>query len=199
MNTKTHDQIDAERLEDFKKVLTYHLVNKIAYHFKGNVETFYKIPAMWKMFRAHRLSKDINPWSLIAKFNSAGLTRLQVASIFGKYPNEKSFTIPYSKLIEADAEVTVCKHGSLVTGKGEKKRRIGKSNCYLLPKEYIASIFADEALLKKVKDAGSDFYSDRQRRLIFTQINKQKNYHYKTNAELTEEEKIAAVIDSIEI
>lgn len=199
MKTKTHTQIDAERLEDFKKVLTYHLVSKIAYHFKGSVDTFYKIPAMWRMFRAHKLSKDINPWSLIAKFNNAGLTRLQVASIFGKYPNEKSFTIPYSKLIEADGEVTVCNHGSLVVGKGEKKRRIGKSRCYLLPKAYIASIFADEKLLKKVKNAGSDFYSDRQRRLIFTQINKQKNYHYKTNAELTEEEQIAAVIDSLEI
>ena len=53
-------------------------------------------------------------------------------------------------------------------------------------------------LLEKVCDAGSDYYTDRQRRLIFTQINdKKKGYHYKTKQEIaeemTEQEKIDAL------
>ena len=35
-----------------------------------------------------------------------------------------------------------------------------------------------------MRDAGSDYYTDRQRRLIFTQLMNQKHYHYKTNKEI---------------
>ncbi len=179
-------------------------MTKIKYHFNSNVEAFYKVPMIWRLFRDRKLKLDrVNPWQLVAKFNNAGLTRQQVKSIFGKYPNEKSFTIPYSKLIENDADIKVRKHGTLVTGKRDLKRRIGVTTCYLLPKDKIAAIFADDKLLAKVIDAGSDYYTDRQRRLIFTQINKQLNYHYKTNAEaaqdVSDEEKIAAVIADIEL
>lgn len=206
MNTeKTKAEIDAERLADFKKVLTFHLVTKIKHHFKSRVDWFYKAPAIWKLFREHKLNtqQKLNPWSFIAKYNDAGLSRSQVKAIFGRYPNEKSFTIPYSKLIESDEDITTRKHGTLVVPNKQtnEKRRFGVNTCYMLPKEYIQSIFDDKALLKKVCDAGSDFYTDRQRRLIFTQIAKQKNYHYKTNKELianlSEEEKIASVLEEL--
>lgn len=47
-------------------------------------------------------------------------------------------------------------------------RRFQLCKRYQLPYELIKSIFDDEALLAKVCDAGSDYYTDRQRRLIFT-------------------------------
>ena len=137
-------------------------MTKIKFHFNSNVEAFYKVPTIWRRFRDRKLKLErVNPWQLVAKFNDAGLTRMQVKSIFGKYPNEKTFTIPYSKLIEADNEIKVRKHGTLVTGKKDLKRRIGVTTCYLLPKESIAAIFADAKLLAKVLDAGSDYYTDR--------------------------------------
>ena len=58
---------------------------------------------------------------------------------------------------------------------------------YLLPEELIKSIFESEDLYKQVRDAGSDYYTDRQRRLIFTQLLNQKHYHYKTNKEVEKE------------
>ena len=215
--------VDAERLDDFKKVLTYHLVTKIKYHFKGHVDLFYKVPAMWKTFRAHKLTKtqlnlwscvfrsksgpddtELSPWSIVNMYNDAGLSRHQVRAIFGKYPGSKSFTIPYSKLIESDSTISVRYHGVLKykSKKLDKQRHFGVENCYTLPEKYIQSIFDDKELLEKVCDAGSDFYSDRQRRLIFLQINDKKNhYHYKTSANLaesqTEAEKVEAVVDEI--
>ena len=38
-----------------------------------------------------------------------------------------------------------------------------------------------------MRDAGSDYYTDRQRRLIFTQLLNQKRYHYRTNKEIEKE------------
>lgn len=75
--------------------------------------------------------------------------------------------------------------------------RYGVKKRYQLPFEFIKTIFENEQLLNKVIDAGSDYYTDRQRRLIFTQINKQNNYRYKTKQEkieaMSEQEKIDAL------
>lgn len=111
--------------------------------------------------------------------------------IFGKADGKY---LPYSEIIELDTSIkmfnkgTVCMNGSRY---GVKKR-------YQLPFEFIKTIFENEQLLNKVIDAGSDYYTDRQRRLIFTQINnKQNNYHYKTKQEkieaMSEQEKIDAL------
>lgn len=226
MKTISKAVIDAERLDDFKKVLTYHLVTKIKHHFKGRVDLFYKVPAMWKTFRAHRLTKTqlnlwsciflakscpddkastkLSPWSIVALYNDAGLSTHQVRAIFGKYPGSTSFTIPYSKLIENDPTISVRHHGVLKykSKKLDKQRHFGVDNCYTLPEKYIQSIFDNKELLERVCNAGSDFYSDRQRRLIFLQINgKKQHYHYKTSANLaesqTEAEKAEAVVDEI--
>ena len=45
-----------------------------------------------------------------------------------------------------------------------------------------------------MRDAGSDYYTDRQRRLIFTQLLNQKNYHYKTNKETEKENQEKALM-----
>lgn len=187
--------IDKERLEDFKKVLTFQLVSKIKYHFKGSVKLFFSAPKIWAKFRAHSLSDTtINPYALITKFNDAGLSRNQVKAIFGKYPGCKSFTIPYSELIAQCADITIREHGSLQV----KDKKYGVSKCYMLPFEFLNAIFEDAELLEKACDAKSDYYTNRQRRLIFTQLlDVKKNYHYKTNAEISDEDKIAELIKEI--
>ena len=157
----------AQRLEDFVKILTFNQVRKIKYSFNSNIDLFYSIPSIWKQFRAKELpKKNVNPFSLIAIFNSFGLTNLQVKSIFGKEPNATNFTIPYSELIRQDIRIKVFKHG--IYKAGDVKR--STCNKYVLDRSIIAPIFANPALLEKVCDAKSDYYTPRQRRLIFSQI-----------------------------
>lgn len=78
-------------------------------------------------------------------------------------------------------------------------RRFQLCKRYQLPFELIKSIFDDKVLLAKVCDAGSDYYTDRQRRMIFTQINKTKNYRYKTKAEIAEAMTIEELVAGIEL
>lgn len=104
----------------------------------------------------------------------------------------------YSSLIKSDKDIKIYNKGTIVI----KDRRFGVKQRYELPYEMIKSIFEDGKLLERVLDAGSDYYTDRQRRLIFTQINKQKKYHYKTNVELAtspSDEEIAKLVDSIDL
>ena len=128
--------------------------------------------------------------------------------IFGK---DNGHYLPYSALIAQDDSIKVFNKGTICMHEDtrkkanackSKKRRFGVKKRYQLPFEVIALIFQDKDLLKKVCDAGSDYYTDRQRRLIFTQLNKQKNYHYKRNDELDEEiseqDKINAVLDEFD-
>lgn len=186
------NNIEIERLNDFKKVLTYHLVKKIKYHFKSNYNIYYKSPDIWINWSKKRNIKYSNEiYSLIIKFNDTGLSTNQVKHIFGKDSNGKY--LKYSILLNNDNDIKIFKKGTIVT----KNRRFQIKNRYQLPYEYIKSIFDNKELLEKVCDAGSDFYSDRQRRLIFTQINKQQTYHYKTKKELTEEQEIEKVISEL--
>lgn len=186
------NNIEIERLNDFKKVLTYHLVKKIKYHFKSNYNIYYKSPDIWINWSKKRNIKYSNEiYSLIIKFNDTGLSTNQVKHIFGKDANGKYLT--YSILLNNDNDIKIFKKGTIVTKKG----RFQIKNRYQLPYEYIKSIFENKEILEKVCDAGSDFYSDRQRRLIFTQINKQQKYHYKSKQELTEEQEIEKFISEI--
>ena len=184
-------EIELERLEDFKKVLTYQLVTKIKYNFKGNYQLYYQAPIIWDKWKNHEINYDKKIYKLIVMFNNTALSKHQCMHIFGKVDGKY---LPYSELIASDTTIkmfnkgTVCMNGIRY---GIKKR-------YQLPFEFIQSIFENEQLLSKIIDAGSDYYTDRQRRLIFTQINKQNNYHYKTKQEIvediTEQERIEAVL-----
>lgn len=193
----TKDIVNKERLADFKRVLTFQIVTKIDHHFKGNVHAFFSVPRLWMLFRDKRLPTTINPFKLRSLFNDAGLTRQQVKSIFGKYPGEKTFTLPYSEIIKTDPDISVKLHGVISNLCTENTRKFGKANTYLLPEAFIQSIFDNPELLKEVKDAGSDYYTDRQRRLIFTQLLNQKHYHYKTNRQIAEEKQADEIADEI--
>lgn len=193
------DIINKQRLADFKRVLTFQLVTKIDHHFKGKVHTFFSVPRLRMLFRDKRLSSTINLFKLCSLFNDASLTHLQVRAIFGKYPGEKTFTIPYSQIIKSDPDISVKNHGVISNLCTENPRKFGKANTYLLPEAFIQSIFDNPELLKQVKDAGSDYYTDRQRRLIFTQLLKQKHYHYKTSRQLAAETLADEIVADIDI
>ena len=93
-------------------------------------------------------------------------------------------------MIESCNDIVKVNRGTLYI----KGRRFDIPIRYLLPEELIKSIFESEELYKKVRDAGSDYYTDRQRRLIFTQLLNQKNYHYKTNKEIEKENQEKALM-----
>lgn len=189
--------LEKERLEDFKKILTYHLVTKIRHSFKGNYLAYYNAPKIWSAWKSKKLKYSANIYKMIVAFNQTGLSAHQVQSIFGK--NHDNKWIAYGELLKADAEIKMFNKGTVYmnSSRYQMKKR------YQLPFELIKSIFDDEKLLAKVVDAGSDYYTDRQRRLIFTQINKKKNYHYKTKQEKIEEmsdqEKIDALLAEMDL
>ena len=173
------NNLEITRLNDFKKVLTYHLVTKIKYHFKSNYKLYYGAPKLWGQWRNHQIEYNNKIYALINKFNQTALAAHQVQSIFGRDPETKTW-LAYKNIIESDNDIKVFKKGTIV----ENGQRYHIKNRYQLPYSYIEAIFKNPDILKKVLDAGSEFYSDRQRRLIFTQINKQQKYHYKTKNEL---------------
>lgn len=196
-------KLEQERLNDFKKVLAYHIASKIRYHFKGNYKLYYEAPIIWKKWTNGTLKYDKKIYELIIKFNQTSLSAHQVQSIFGKTGEGRWMN--YGTLIAKDIEIRTFNKGTIcikdkTTG---KQRRFQIKKRYQLPFEYIKAIFEDSKLLSKVLDAGSEFYTDRQRRLIFTQINdKKKNYHYKTNKqlvdEMTDQEKVDALFAEME-
>ena len=188
--------LEKQRLEDFKRILTYRLVTKIHRDFKNHYELYYKVPAIWVRWREHQIAYDKKIYKLIVMFNNTALSSHQVQSIFGKTPENK--WIAYGDLIAQDKDIKVFNKGTICMDKARyqiKKR-------YQLPFDMIKAIFDDKEMLAKVIDAGSDYYTPRQRRLIFTQINDmKKNYHYMTKKEkieaMSEEEKMDELLKDI--
>ena len=183
-----YTKLELERLEDFKKVLTFHIVDKIQQFFKRDYHKFYTAKATYSRFincnnkkNAYDKKKAHFAYASIISFNKVGLDKSQVAQIFGKDKNHKR--VKYKDLLENCNDIVKVNRGTLYI----KGRRFDIPIRYLLPEELIKSIFESEELYDKVRDAGSDYYTDRQRRLIFTQLLNQKHYHYKTNKEIEKE------------
>ena len=194
MNKNTTD-LELERLEDFKKVLTFHIVDKIQQFFKRDYHRFYTAKATYSRFiscknktYAYDKEKVHFVYASIISFNKVGLDKSQVAQIFGKDKNHKR--VKYKDLLENCNDIVKVNRGTLYI----KGRRFDIPIRYLLPEELIKSIFESEELYDKVRDAGSDYYTDRQRRLIFTQLLNQKHYHYKTNKEIEKENQEKALM-----
>lgn len=186
------NNLEIKRLNDFKKVLTYQLVTKIKYHFKSNYNLYYYAPTIWQKWRNKKISYEHKIYGLIIKFNQTALSTKQVQSIFGKDETNKKW-IAYKSILESDSEIKIFNKGTICL----KGQRYQIKNRYQLPYDYIKSIFENKELLEKVCDAESNFYSDRQRRLIFTQINKQQHYHYKTKQQLIEEKTEQQLIEDL--
>ena len=189
------NDIEQSRLNDFKKILTYHIVSKICYNFKNNYELYYKASTLWKEWKGRSIKYSASIYKFIVAFNSTALSNAQRQHIFGRDGNGKY--IRYEQLIENDPDIKVFNKGTIFMS----KRRFPVKKRYQLPYEYIKEIFNDPQLLKKVRDAKSDFYSDRQRRLIFTQIIGAKHYHFKTNKEhiddVTDEQRAKELIEEM--
>ena len=183
-------QIETDRLNDFKKILTYHLVSKINHNFKGNYKLYYKAPKIWADWREHKIAYDNKIYKIIIAFNQTALTKNQCSHIFGKVDGK---WLRYENVIKSDSSIKIFNKGTICMN----DQRIGVAKRYQLPFEFIKSIFDDKELLKKVLDAGSDYYTPRQRRLIFTQINKQRNYHYKTKQDAVKEKSDKELYDEI--
>lgn len=189
-------ELEMQRLEDFKRVLTYRLVTKILHDFKGKYKLYFEAPCLWQKWKTKQMDYDKKIYKLAIMFNNTALSSHQVQSIFGKDSNKK--WIAYQSLIAQDKDIKVFNKGTIcMSGSRYQVRKR-----YQLPFELIEKIFTTPELLKKVLDAGSDYYTPRQRRLIFTQINNtKKNYHYMTKQQkldaMSEDEKVSALMEEI--
>ena len=167
--------IENERLSDFKRVLTFHLVTSIKEKFDSNYNLYFFAPKLWEWRDSYdRPNNEYKRFYYTNLFNQTALSANQVKSIFGGDPETKKW-LAYSTLIENDPDIKVFKNGTIMYD--GKRYQVKKR--YQLPYEFIKNIFENKELLDKVLDVESDYYSNRQRRLIFTQIKKQKHYHYK--------------------
>lgn len=167
--------IENERLTDFKKVLTFHLVTNIKEKFDSNYNLYFFAPKLWRWSDSYyRLNNEYKLFYYTNLFNQTALSAHQVQSIFGTYPETKKW-LPYKNIIDSDPDIKVFKNGTIMYD--GKRYQVKKR--YQLPYEFIKNIFENKELLDKVLDVNSDYYSNRQRRLIFTQLKKQKHYHYK--------------------
>lgn len=81
--------------------------------------------------------------------------------IFGVYPDGRR--LPYEEILKGCPDIDVFNKGTIVVG--GKRHNICRR--YRLRREILDRIFSDEKLLKNVLNAKSDFYTKRQRRLIF--------------------------------
>ena len=189
-------ELEMQRLEDFKRVLTYRLVTKILHDFKGKYKLYFEAPCIWQKWKTNQMDYDKKIYKLVIMFNNTALSAHQVQSIFGKDHNKK--WIAYQALIAQDNDIKVFNKGTIcMSGSRYQVRKR-----YQLPLDFIEKIFTNPELLKKVLDAGSDYYTPRQRRLIFTQINNtKKNYHYMTKQQkldaMSDDEKVAALMDEM--
>ena len=105
--------IENERLTDFKRVLTYHLVTNIKDKFDSNYNLYFFAPKLWGQWRNHQIDYSTKIYALINKFNQTSLSAHQVQSIFGRDPETKKW-ISYSTLIENDPEIKVFQKGTIV-------------------------------------------------------------------------------------
>lgn len=189
---KCMTNIEASRLEDFKKILTYHIVAKIRYLFKDNFKLYYEAPVLWAKWKNKKVQYDKKIYKLVVMFNHTSLSAHQVQSIFGK--DESGKWISYGSILSNDSSIKTFRHGTICMS----GRRFHMKTRYQLPFSVIEDIFKDPSLVKKVCDAGSDYYTPRQRRLIFTQINNTKNgYHYKTKQEIYDEMTDDQLVDGL--
>lgn len=183
--------IEASRLEDFKKILTYHIVAKIRYLFKDNFKLYYEAPVLWAKWKNKKVQYDKKIYEQIVMFNQTSLSAHQVQSIFGK--DESGKWISYVSILSNDSSIkkfnsgTICMFG----------RRFQIKTRYQLPLSVIEDIFKDLELVKKVCDAESDYYTPRQRRLIFTQINKKNVHHNKAKQEICDNKAKQEICDEM--
>lgn len=153
--------IERERLGDFVKILTFHLVSKIRHHFNSDLKAYFDAPGMWMSWHEGKAQYNPRTYELMAKFNATALDSRTVSKIFGW--SGKGKRLPYEEILKDCPDVDVFNKCTVVV----KGQRHNVCRRYRLKRQILEGIFADEALLKKVLDAKSDFYTKRQRKLIF--------------------------------
>lgn len=84
-----------------------------------------------------------------------------MAKIFGKYRNGRR--LPYEEILKGCPDVEIFNKCTVVV----KNERHNVCRRYRLKRGTLEKIFSDEKLLGKILDAKSDFYTKRQRKLIF--------------------------------
>ena len=162
----TQEQYEA----DFKQVVLYNSVYSIDRYFDGNVHSFLQTTLKFSQVRLHYLDSgekisDIEFHDLlqkIEKLNYAfGLPKDFVKAMFHRRDGKQTVSEFIDRLCES-GEIVRWNHGVLKT-KTATKHFTAK---YLPNMELLASIFKDKALLAKVLDCKSDFYTKRQYRFI---------------------------------
>ena len=190
------------------KVLTFHILRKVKFFFKWNLNAFYNAPRVYESFIKNKnpVLYDSSIYRNIALFNSCGLATKVLKHIVGAYPGTNK-PIPYRPILETLVDmglIQIRQQGSIVV----KKVRHHYSNCYVVSRDLIESCIKDQNLLKQVLDPTSKFYSKTETRIIFNQLLRKKKSSKtstqdcsfkQTNEEKLELEKINAILHEISI
>lgn len=155
-----------ERLQDFVKILTFLETTSVLNLFGGKVNEY--VYSKKNFLDFHKKTSDEraklvgNVYKNIALYNQTGMNRDIIRRIFGSKPNtnEHFSTKDYLPLIEKYSDR---KHGTYIV----KAKRHSFTKHYSIGYAELKKIFDDKELLKRVLDAESDYYSKRQKKLIF--------------------------------
>lgn len=116
---------------------------------------------LWAKWSHGEVKYSPRIYGQIAKFNATALGSGIVKRIFGKYPDGRR--LPYEEILKGCPDIDIFNKGTIIVG----GNRHNICRRYRLRRETLELIFSDEKLLRNVLDAKSDFYTKRQRRLIF--------------------------------
>lgn len=111
-----------------------------------------------------------------------------MAKIFGKYRDGRR--LPYEEILQNCPDVEIFNKCTVVV----KNERHNVCRRYRLKRGTLEKIFSDEKLLGKILDAKSDFYTKRQRKLIFGAVlgaEREKPEEINEKPEINEETKEA--------
>lgn len=165
-----------ERQQDFYKATLFIQVSKIQYHFKGNVSQFFDVPIQFARFLRKEHPSDAQiKWiySHLKWYNSVGIDRDQLRSIFGRAPGSRralNYNLEIQNL-EAKNLIKVIQHGTvtMINSDGSSKK-VAYPNKYLIPQTVLKQVFEDHKLVETILDLTSSWYSKRLRTVMFSQF-----------------------------
>ena len=181
MNTKKKITADTA-IEDFKKILVFHLVNKIETFFDGNVRAFWEAQKQYGKFceRLETYGRQSQTYTHkvfenLELFDRCSFPLKALKAIFRNVPN-------YSKLV---SKYRVAQHGTLPIGAPDengKRQLLHYGNIYRTETmKELTDIFDNQYLLKAILNLRGNHYTKRQKHIIlkFIAPKKEGNKEFK--------------------
>lgn len=155
-----------QRLDDFLKVDTFKIVYSIKNYFNGDINRFYNARHEYDKFHSLTQSQKDKIYNKVYNdihlFNNIEVKTNILRNILGRDFDNKQFKSEFYKKIVDEYGVTIINKGCLHTSKND----FHYGTRFLLPKENIEAIFADEDTLSDIININSGHYSNKQVKII---------------------------------